>query len=93
MPATGPDIHTHEDVIPLQKLLFRQTLTPIENGDKKIGFLLFVLDDSNLTIPYLARKGTKFVLSCTDTDGNTVTETHTLTGTNAGYQHDVGLEK
>jgi len=85
LPSTMNDLKILNVTISPKKLLYKQTLSPLSSGDKKVGFLVFVLDDSALPMLYLEQKGTTFTLSCTDVGGNTITATSSpLTGVNHG---------
>lgn len=79
------------DTIPLSKLLYKQTLTPIAQGDKKQGLLLFFIDGISMRL--LAVKGTKITLTCRDVANNLIsTPTYEFTGINEGHRHYPGLE-
>ena len=81
-----------DDKIPFEKMLYKQTSVPIENGDAKQGVLIFQLAEDR-TFEYLNQYGTIFVLTCKDVNGNTITsKREKLTGINEGHRHYIGLE-
>jgi hypothetical protein len=66
-----PQTFTFEDeIIPFNKILYEQTMSPVTTGDKKDGFLVFFVD--GLEKKDVAVAGTKFTLSCTDVSGNVI---------------------
>lgn len=86
-----PPIHIEGDTIPLSKILYKQTMTPIVTGDKKRGLLGFFVE--GIAKKELAQKGTKITLTCHDVAGNKITSpTVELTGNNEGHRHFIELE-
>ena len=86
----NPIFHIEGDAIPFNKLLYRQTLTPIVTGDKKLGFVVFFMP--GVESKELKQKGTTMTLSFYDIYMHHISETVTLKGANEGHGHFIGLE-
>ena len=85
----GP-IYVGGDIIPFDKLLYRETLTPIATGDKKQGIIAFFV--YGMTMKELTQKGTELTLTCHNIAGTAITATAVVTGNNEGHRHFPGLE-
>ena len=79
------------DVVSFDKLLYKETLTPIASGDKKQGILMFIVPGQPKSA--LFRQGTTIELSCRDVAGNIVAAPiAVLSGRNDEHRHYIGLE-
>jgi hypothetical protein len=88
LPATWLELSAKTDAInvrgqeiPASQFLDKETLAPIESGDKKKGILFFAVEDrEGLAVQDLLPGGTKFTLSCIDVGSNTIiSPPHVLT--------------
>lgn len=80
------------DRISFDKMLYRLTATPIENGDEKQGVLFFEIPGEQKALTYLNQKGTTFVLTCNDVSGNLIKTVVTSNGVNEPHRHYIRLE-
>jgi hypothetical protein len=91
LPADQKTVTMGDDVLSLNKLLYRQTLTPIATGDKKQGFLAFFTPSKQLN--GLPKNGTTMYLTCQDVADNIISSpTVVWKGDNQGHKHFIGLE-
>lgn len=85
-----PPITFDGDTIPMSKLLYKETETPIQSGDEKQGILIFFA--SRIALKDLAVKGTKLTLTCHDVAGDVIRSVATVKGNNEGHRHFYNLE-
>jgi hypothetical protein len=88
--APGQSVNIHGEIVPMSKLLYKQTMAPIATGDKREGILAFFVD--NKTLADVQRIGTKMTLSCRDIAGNEISDVGTWNGTGGQFRHSLGLE-
>jgi uncharacterized protein YhhL (DUF1145 family) len=86
----GPSINIHGAIVPINKLLYKQTMAPIDTGDKREGILAFFVD--NKTMADVQQIGMKMTLSCRDIAGNEIYDVGTWNGTGGKFRHSIGLE-
>lgn len=85
-----PPINIHGETVPLNKLLYKETMAPIATGDKREGILAFFVDDK--TLADVEQVGTQITLSCRDIAGNLIKSDLVWNGTGGQFQHSPGLE-
>jgi hypothetical protein len=85
-----PPIIIHGEAVPMSKLLYKETMAPIAQGDKREGILAFFVDGK--TLADVERIGAQMTISCRDIAGNPISDVGTWNGTGGEFQHSLGLE-
>jgi hypothetical protein len=86
-----PPLHLEDEVVPMSKLLYKQTMAPVATGDKREGILAFFVDGE--TLPDVKKIGTRMTLTCRDVAGNLIkADPGVLNGTGGKFTHSPGLE-
>jgi hypothetical protein len=86
----GSKIDLAGDSVPIDKLLYRETISPIASGDKKQGFIAFFV--AGHFREQLAQKGTTYILTAHDIEGHEVSTTAVFKGSPEAHRHYYGLE-